>query len=71
MRRACGTPLAAVLLLLVAGTRWTGASELTFELPDNERMCFHEIIDAGVKCTLEFQVGGQKELRDEICATKE
>ena len=31
-------------------------SELTFELPDNEKMCFYEVIDKNVKCTLEFQV---------------
>ena len=34
----------------------TQAGELTFELPDNERQCFHETIDKGIKCTLEFQV---------------
>ena len=34
----------------------THAGELTFELPDNERQCFHEIIDKNIKCTLEFQV---------------
>jgi hypothetical protein len=27
-----------------------------FELPDNEKMCFHEVVEKGVKCTLEFQV---------------
>lgn len=32
------------------------AGELTFELPDNEKQCFHENIDKDVKCTLEFQV---------------
>lgn len=30
--------------------------ELTFNLPDNDKMCFYEDIDANVKCTLEFQV---------------
>ena len=34
------------------------AGELTFELPDNEKMCFHEVIDKNVQCTLEFQVKG-------------
>jgi protein ERP2 len=29
---------------------------MTFELPDNEQMCFHEVIDKGIKCVLEFQV---------------
>ena len=32
------------------------ANEMTFELPDNEKQCFHEIIDKDVKCTLEYQV---------------
>ena len=30
--------------------------ELTFELPDNDKQCFHEVVDKGVKCTIEFQV---------------
>ena len=32
------------------------AGELTFELPDNERMCFHEVVEKDIKCTIEFQV---------------
>lgn len=31
-------------------------NEMTFELPDNEKQCFHEIIEKDVKCTLEYQV---------------
>ena len=34
----------------------TDAGELTFELPDNEKMCFHEHVEKGVECVLEFQV---------------
>jgi protein ERP2 len=30
--------------------------ELTFELPDNAKQCFHEDIRQGVKSTIEFQV---------------
>jgi len=30
--------------------------ELTFELPDNAKQCFHEDIKQGVKSTVEFQV---------------
>lgn len=53
--------------LLISGTY---ASELTFELPDNERQCYHEMIDAGVKCTLEFQVitGGNYDVDMELTA---
>lgn len=32
------------------------AGELTFELPDNERMCFYENVPKGEQATLEFQV---------------
>jgi len=32
------------------------AYEFTFELPDNEKMCFYEMLKKDVKCTLEFQV---------------
>ena len=31
--------------------------ELTFELPDSAKECFHEIIEKDVESTLEFQVG--------------
>lgn len=42
--------------------------ELTFELPDNERQCFFEQIEKGVKSTLEFQVitGGQYDVDMEL-----
>lgn len=32
------------------------AVELTFELPDNAKQCFHEDIRQGVESTVEFQV---------------
>ncbi|XP_046364473.1 transmembrane emp24 domain-containing protein 7-like isoform X2 [Haliotis rufescens] len=56
--------LVAVLINVVLGT------ELTFELPDNERQCFFEKIDKGVKSTLEFQVitGGQYDVDMELTA---
>ncbi|TRY69424.1 hypothetical protein TCAL_03270 [Tigriopus californicus] len=40
---------------------WTLAVELTFELPDNAKECFYEVIEKGTESTLEFQVvtGGQ------------
>lgn len=39
----------------------THAVELTFELPDNAKECFYEIIEEGKSSTVEFQVvtGGQ------------
>lgn len=46
------------------------AGELTFELPDNEKQCFQEIIEKGVKCTIEFQVitGGNYDVDMELTA---
>ena len=38
------------LMLVVSCT------ELTFELEDNAKQCFHEVIKKDTKCTLEFQV---------------
>jgi len=45
------------MLLVFAGcVSLTLAGELTFELPDNEKQCFFEMIDKEVESTLEFQV---------------
>jgi hypothetical protein len=46
------------------------AGEYTFELPDNEKQCFHEVIDKGVKSTVEFQVitGGNYDVDMELVA---
>uniref|UniRef100_A0A0L8GJP4 GOLD domain-containing protein n=1 Tax=Octopus bimaculoides TaxID=37653 RepID=A0A0L8GJP4_OCTBM len=46
------------------------SGELTFELPDNERMCFFESIKEGLKSTLEFQVitGGSYDVDMELSA---
>ncbi len=48
------------LLLSVALALYSvaGAVELTFELPDSAKECFHEIIDKDTESTLEFQVSG-------------
>ncbi|BFZ25702.1 hypothetical protein BsWGS_28741 [Bradybaena similaris] len=46
----------------------SAAVELTFELPDNEKMCFFENVDKGEEATLEFQVvtGGNYDVDLEI-----
>ena len=44
------------LHVLISLLAIASAEELTFELPDNEKMCFYEEMEAGVKTTLEFQV---------------
>lgn len=53
-RRLLPPSLLLMLLLLLPGP--SGASEITFELPDNAKQCFYEDITQGTKCTLEFQV---------------
>ena len=49
--------LTGLLLMvgLVGVFRLNIAVELTFELADNARECFHEEIHNATKCTLEFQ----------------
>ncbi|XP_074256016.1 transmembrane emp24 domain-containing protein 3 isoform X1 [Saimiri boliviensis] len=44
-----------LLLLLLRAERPRGA-ELTFELPDNAKQCFHEEVEQGVKFSLDYQV---------------
>ncbi|KAK3928136.1 Transmembrane emp24 domain-containing protein 3 [Frankliniella fusca] len=48
-------------VVVVCSAIYSGAVELTFELPDNARECFYEEIAKNVSATLEFQVvtGGQ------------
>jgi len=57
-----------VLLSLTVTVVIAQAQELTFELPDNEKQCFHEIIDKGIKSTIEFQVitGGNYDVDMEL-----
>jgi len=43
-------------LLLIIHFHCVWGVELTFELPDNAKQCFHEDIRQGVKSTIEFQV---------------
>ncbi|XP_035669699.1 transmembrane emp24 domain-containing protein 7-like isoform X2 [Branchiostoma floridae] len=49
-------PWTAGLVVLTCYVAVSLAGELTFELADNDRQCFYEDVDAGVKCTLEYQV---------------
>jgi hypothetical protein len=45
-----------LFLLIVFVLERISSNELTFELPDNAKECFHEILKVGSKYTLEFQV---------------
>ncbi|XP_051561186.1 transmembrane emp24 domain-containing protein 3-like [Myxocyprinus asiaticus] len=49
MRHAC-------LLILAVYVAFVDATELTFELPDNEKQCFYEDLDQGAKFEMDFQV---------------
>lgn len=44
------------LLILAVYIAFINATELTFELPDNEKQCFHEELEQGVKFDIDFQV---------------
>merc|ERR1719347_1504022 len=48
--------LMAITWALVLQCGGVTSVELTFELPDNAKECFHEIIEKDTECTLEFQV---------------
>lgn len=43
-----------VILLLFVSI--VAGVELTFELPDKEKQCFHEVIEQGVESVIDFQV---------------
>ena len=45
--------LALTVILHLGGVN---SVELTFELPDSAKECFHEIIEKDTESTLEFQV---------------
>ena len=46
----------AITWALLCTCGGVGGVELTFELPDNAKECFHEIIEKDTESTLEFQV---------------
>lgn len=48
--------LLLLLLLLLLRAEQPRGAELTFELPDNAKQCFHEEVEQGVKFSLDYQV---------------
>ncbi|KAL8599912.1 hypothetical protein ACOMHN_057689 [Nucella lapillus] len=62
--------LIVLLLGLLDHRVFSKETELTFELPDNDKMCFHEKIDKNVRSTLSYQVvgGGNYDVDLEITA---
>ena len=63
----CFTFLTVTVLMNLGGVT---SVELTFELPDSAKECFHEIIEKDVESTLEFQVSPSFHLmRFSLCDT--
>lgn len=60
----------AFCILCISIFHTVSGGELTFELPDNDKMCFYENVDKGVQATLEFQVitGGNYDVDLELTA---
>ena len=52
------TPWFLVFSLLTS-VLLSGGAELTFELPDNAKECFYQVIAKNLSVTLEFQVNTQ------------
>lgn len=48
--------IAVFILSLLCLFEQISTNELTFELPDNAKECFHEQLKVGSKFVLEFQV---------------
>ena len=44
------------ILIIAILSRGSSGVELTFELPDNAKECFYEVIEEGKTSTVEFQV---------------
>ena len=44
------------IIIILTVLRENNGVELTFELPDNAKECFYEVIDEGKTSTVEFQV---------------
>lgn len=49
-------PLLLLLLLLLLRAERLRGAELTFELPDSAKQCFHEDVEQGAKFSLDYQV---------------
>lgn len=48
--------LRALVLAVVLCAPRSGGTELTFELPDSDKQCFHQELERGLKFTLDYQV---------------
>jgi len=69
MKCLCVSELTVCLFICIASlVSLTGSVELTFELPDSAKECFHEIIEKDTDATVEFQVvtGGHYDVDVEI-----
>jgi len=68
MTMKCEMSLVLRLAILTLFFRISESVELTFELPDSAKECFHEVIEKDTDCTLEFQVvtGGHYDVDVEL-----
>lgn len=48
--------LGVVLIILTLYSAVISGTELTFELPDNEKQCFYEELEEGVTIHVDYQV---------------
>ncbi|XP_070256583.1 LOW QUALITY PROTEIN: transmembrane emp24 domain-containing protein 3 [Myotis yumanensis] len=55
-RPASAPPLLLLLLLLLLRAERARGTELTFELPDSAKQCFHQDVEQGARFSLDFQV---------------
>lgn len=55
-------PRSLLLLLLLLGVERPRGAELTFELLDSTKQCFHEELEQGVRFSLDYQVGSRSAL---------
>ncbi|ESN94751.1 hypothetical protein HELRODRAFT_157751 [Helobdella robusta] len=57
-----------IIIFLICFVSFCTGEELTFELPDNEKMCFYEEANDKVECVLEYQVitGGNYDVDVEL-----
>ncbi|NXG22899.1 TMED3 protein, partial [Grallaria varia] len=51
-----GAVVRVLCLAALLGVLGAGGTELTVELPDSDRRCFHQELESGIKFTLDYQV---------------
>lgn len=60
--------LSLTCLLLLCGACVVSGTEITFELPDNDKQCFYEELEKDVKFDIDFQVSSSESSITSVCA---